>query len=114
MISCGDNQDQIATALGTDRKTLAKYYSEEISTGLEACHAEVKATAYRLAVSGRCPAMTMFWLKTRCGWRETSRLEVNIESLPDDKLLSLLETTAGSGSDSARALGPGTAQDEDI
>ena len=32
-------------------------------------------TAYNLAKSGKCPVMTMFWLKTQAGWRETSRLE---------------------------------------
>ena len=32
-------------------------------------------TAYQMAKSGKFPTMTMFWLKTQAGWRETSRLE---------------------------------------
>ena len=32
-------------------------------------------TAYNMAKSGKFPTMTMFWLKTQAGWRETSRME---------------------------------------
>jgi len=45
---------------------------------LDTAHIEATATvaqtAYNLAKSGKCPVMTMFWLKTQAGWRETSRL----------------------------------------
>lgn len=33
-------------------------------------------TAFKMATDGKHPKMTMFWLKTRCGWRETTRLEL--------------------------------------
>lgn len=35
----------------------------------------VAQTAYEMAMSKRQPAMTIFYLKTRGGWRETQRVE---------------------------------------
>lgn len=55
--------------------TLKKYFSEELDEGKAGAAAEVARTAYRMAVSGEAPAMTMFWLKTQLGWRETQHLE---------------------------------------
>ncbi|MBL0233222.1 MAG: hypothetical protein IPQ08_06115 [Chitinophagaceae bacterium] len=36
----------------------------------------VTQTAYQMAISGKVPAMTMFYLKTRAGWRETQAIEL--------------------------------------
>jgi hypothetical protein len=38
----------------------------------------VMQTAFKMAVSGKTPAMTMFWLKTQAGWKE-HQLEPEIE-----------------------------------
>lgn len=41
-----------------------------ISSGRSKAAAAVCETAFNMATSGAHPAMTMFWLKTRQGWRE--------------------------------------------
>ena len=35
----------------------------------------VAQALYKMAISGTCPAATMFWLKCRAGWKETSVLQ---------------------------------------
>src|SRR5947207_9488960 len=44
-------------------KTLRKHFSEELSKGLAEATAAVARTAYEMALSGRYPAMLLFWLK---------------------------------------------------
>lgn len=56
-------------------ETLVKYFSEELAEGKAQAAAKVSQTAFQLASSGDCPAMTMFWLKTQLRWRETTHLE---------------------------------------
>ena len=48
---------------------------EAMNAGRAKAAARVTQTAYELATSGKCPAMTMFWCKTRLGWREVDRTE---------------------------------------
>ena len=44
-------------------KTLRKHFPEELSKGLAEATAAVARTAYEMALSGRYPAMLLFWLK---------------------------------------------------
>ena len=44
-------------------KTLRKHFRPELSNGFAEAYAAVARTAYEMAVSGRYPAMTMFWDK---------------------------------------------------
>ena len=44
-------------------KTLRKHFPEELSKGLAEATAAVARTAYDMALSGRYPAMLLFWLK---------------------------------------------------
>lgn len=48
---------------------------EAMDQGKARASEAVVKTAYRLAKSGRIFQMTMFWLKTQLGWRETDRVE---------------------------------------
>jgi hypothetical protein len=50
-------------------KTLRKHFEQELSQGLAEATAVVARTAYEMAISGRYPAMTFFWLKCHvsCG-----------------------------------------------
>ncbi len=74
--------EQIAALLKIPKRTFERMQSnseaiqEAIERGRAVALHKVATTAYVLAVSGECPAMTMFYLKTRGGWRETHRLEV--------------------------------------
>lgn len=75
---------QIASVLGISKATLERLAAEndhdnEIYEAIEKGRAEasqnIRNTAYRMAISGLEPAMTIFWLKTQEGWRETTRFE---------------------------------------
>lgn len=50
--------------------TLKKYADDHLQRGKAKAKAQVMQSAYKMAMSGKHPAMTMFWLKTQCGWRE--------------------------------------------
>lgn len=50
--------------------TLKKYFQREIDNGKEISNGAVLKSAFRQAISGKVPAMTMFWLKCRARWRE--------------------------------------------
>jgi hypothetical protein len=71
LVAMGNRQEDIARVLGIrSPKTLRKHYRQELDRGaLEANH-NVAQTLYKMATSGQRPAATMFWLKTRAGWRE--------------------------------------------
>lgn len=73
---------QIASILRVPKRTFERWQSESeaikeaIERGRSVAVHNVAATAYTLAVSGECPAMTMFYLKTRAGWREKHSIEI--------------------------------------
>ena len=75
MIGGGIKQEKIAFALGISEKTLRKHFKEKLRV----------SSSYldRLAMEGlahhlenRDRAMIMFYLKTRCHWKENSPIEI--------------------------------------
>jgi hypothetical protein len=90
MAGCGIPQESIALALGIDGKTLRRHFRRELDTSASKANAQVAATLYNLATSGRCPAATFFWMKCRLKWKETSRVE---HSGPDGKALVPVEAS---------------------
>jgi hypothetical protein len=73
----GMPQEDILAGLPIDdTKTLRKHFREELDTAYAKANARVVQTAFKQATSGKSPAMTMFWLKTRMGWKETEVREV--------------------------------------
>lgn len=76
VLACrGTQQSVIAEVVGIAPTTLARHYRNELDHGREIANAEVTVTLFRMAVSGRHPAATFFWLKTQDGWRETDKVE---------------------------------------
>jgi hypothetical protein len=76
----GVPQRQICAIVGVSSpKLLRKHFRQELSLGPVEATANVMRTAFRLAISGRNPAMTIFWLKTRARWSETTGLPVQEE-----------------------------------
>ena len=71
-----------------DPATLRKHFAAELAMGRQYQEARVAKTAYQMAVSGRNPAMTRFWLHTRAGWRSSGAVEercsIEIASIPGD------------------------------
>lgn len=70
LASYGLTNDQISKVFGICEATLKVHYQAELSLGRPLGISKVADTAYQLATSGKVPAMTMFWLKCRAGWRE--------------------------------------------
>lgn len=62
-------QDVMAGLLGVSESTLKRRCVEELHLGAMAANAQVAWTAYQMAVSGKHPRMTWWWLATRCGWK---------------------------------------------
>jgi hypothetical protein len=94
----GIPQVEIGKVLDVSDETLRKHYRDELDLGMTKANAKVVQTAFQQATSGKSPAMTMFWLKTRMGWKETQKVEhtgadgeaiqhsVNVSELTDDQL----------------------------
>lgn len=86
----GCNLDQIAHILGIAPATLDRIMQrdpkvkEAIEKGRADAGAKVKATAFQQAVSGKNPAMTMFWLKCREKWKEVHPEEAEEETNLND------------------------------
>ncbi len=70
MAGLGMRFEDIARLKGMCLDTLRKYAREQLGRGKARAKAAVMQTAYKMAVSGKFPAMTMFWLKTQAAWRE--------------------------------------------
>ncbi len=83
--SFGVPQEQIASYIGIDAKTLRKHYSDELATAQTKADATVARFLYN-AASGKaiehganysdCVRAAMFWAKTRMQWRETNHHDV--------------------------------------
>jgi len=85
MVASGVPQVDIALVLGITDKTLRKHFQRELKTGSIRANATVAARLFKMTES--IPAAAMFWLKTRAGWRETNRVELDdVSKLTDEEL----------------------------
>ena len=67
----GTSHTDIARKIGIrSPKTLRKPFHEELDSGVMDANYKVARKAFEIATSGEHPAMTIFWLKTRNGFRE--------------------------------------------
>jgi hypothetical protein len=73
MAGLGLRFEDIAAVKGMSDDTLKKYAADRLQRGRAKAKTQVMQTAYKMAVSGKQPAMTMFWLKTRACWRENQQ-----------------------------------------
>ena len=71
----GVTHDEIALYIKVSKPTLYKYYSDELKLGKIRANTRIAETLYNMAKDGDRTAC-IFWLKTRGGWRETSRMEL--------------------------------------
>ncbi len=80
----GIRQEEIATMIGLrSPKTLRRHFREELLRGSIEATAQVSQTLYQMATSGEEPACTIFWMKTRAGWREKQNSENGPSAVPD-------------------------------
>jgi predicted transcriptional regulator len=83
----GLTDEQIAVLVGVSEMTIRRRAAKQLKEGRLTASVKVIESAYKQAVSGKCPAMTMFWLKCRMRWRETDRENDN----DDEKLAKVKE-----------------------
>ena len=70
----GVRQHDIAVQIGVTTGTLVKYYSEDLDAGMAEAAEGLAKTAYQMAMDGDV-RMMIFLMKTRLGYRETTRIE---------------------------------------
>ena len=75
----GLRQEEICTLVGLrSPKTLRRHYQRELAAGVVEATTKVRQTAFQLAMSGRDPQSTIFWLRTRIRWSRQMDLEDRI------------------------------------
>lgn len=67
----GVRHDEIALYLEIDPKTLRKHYRDQLDKGQIKANVGVARALHKNATEGNVTAQ-IFWMKTRCGWKETA------------------------------------------
>jgi hypothetical protein len=81
LAALGVPQQRMCVLVGVrSPKTLRKHFRPELFSGFAEAYAAVARTAYEMAVSGRYPAMTMFWDK--CESSSVPEPEMQYEERP--------------------------------
>jgi hypothetical protein len=75
MAAAGIQSEAICLVMGVSGKTLRKHYRAELDTSLIRANAMVASSLYMKALKGNVVAQ-IFWLKTRAGWKEPERIQV--------------------------------------
>jgi hypothetical protein len=84
MVALGLTHEQIGYVLGCTAKTLRKYYTKELANGKAKVDALIGGQLVKKALGGNMTAI-IFYLKTKCGWREQS--DYGSEELPRLKIV---------------------------
>lgn len=105
LLMAGCTCDMAAKVMDMSEKSFRTHYKDVTEKTMAMKNAEIAGVAYRLAKSGENDRMTIFWLKTRAGWKETSALEhsggIGIRwEEPDDGGHSASEASHGAETDS--------------
>ena len=76
MTALGLTPKEIGMVLNIEEKVLQYYYFKELNTSHKLANLMVARKALEMAMSGRFPDMTKFWLKSQAKWKETSAVEL--------------------------------------
>lgn len=76
MAALGLTPKEISVVVNVEEKMLKLYYQKELSVSKNIANIVVARKALEMAVSGRFPEMTKFWLKTQAKWKETNAIEL--------------------------------------
>jgi hypothetical protein len=82
MAGFGIRQDEIATMLEIDKKTLHKHFRRELDTGMIQANVRVAQALYTNAVTHNNVAAQIWWTKTRMGWKEAQDLNIGGTNTP--------------------------------
>lgn len=81
MAKLGLRMEDIAKVLGVGEATIKRIAARDsrvtdtLKKAREDLDRQVMDTAFKMATDGKSPAMTIFWLKARVGWKESQRIE---------------------------------------
>ena len=76
MAAMGIPHEDIARKIGVrSPKTLRKHFRDELDLGAMEANYKVVKTLFEMATSGEHPAATIFWAKSRAGFRERPHFE---------------------------------------
>jgi DNA-binding XRE family transcriptional regulator len=75
LASFGVPQEDIASVVGVDKKTLRKYFREDLDNAMVKANAMVAQSLYNKAIGSGPQSFTaaIFWAKTRMGWKEPAQ-----------------------------------------
>lgn len=68
----------IAAIKGISKNSLKRKLKDEMKAARKTAISNVCTMAYTMAVSGKFPSMTMFYLKTQARWREKERVDIHV------------------------------------
>jgi hypothetical protein len=71
----GLKQKAIAEIMGCGTDTLRTKFQDVMAKGRQKATSVVAQTAYNMARSGKCPVMTIFWLKCNARWSDSNFVE---------------------------------------
>ncbi len=94
MSGFGIPQEDIATLLELDPKTLRKHYRRELDRGSIEATAKVAQTLFQMATSGENTAAAIFWMKARAGWREKQEITLSTKTakqMTDAELMEVID-----------------------
>tara|TARA_R110000737_G_C14364675_1_gene447580 strand:+ start:219 stop:659 length:441 start_codon:yes stop_codon:yes gene_type:complete len=72
-IGMGLDQTSIGALLDITPKTLRKFYRHELDTGAAKANFSVAKSLYGRASGGKDTIASIFWLKARAGWQDTTK-----------------------------------------
>lgn len=68
MIGMGIGSVLVAQLERMNYRTLCRYYSDEIATGVAKANLQVAQSLFQMATKGRDCKAAIFWLRSRAGW----------------------------------------------
>lgn len=74
LASMGTPQDEISKYLNIDKKTLHKYYRDDLDRAMIQANQKVAQSLFQQATNGNTAA-AIFWLKCRAGWVDKQAIE---------------------------------------
>ncbi len=95
MSGFGIPQEDIATFLEIEPKTLRKHFRRELDRGMVEATAKVAQSLFQMATSGNNVAAAIFWMKARAGWRDRPDLaSVDAKDKPFELIIRRFDDTA--------------------
>ncbi|WP_144185795.1 hypothetical protein [Elioraea rosea] len=94
MSGFGIPQEDIATFLEIEPKTLRRHFRRELDRGMVEATAKVAQSLFQMATTGNNVAAAIFWMKARAGWREKQELRVGptqMDQMTDAELERILQ-----------------------